>query len=245
MRVTLMKFIAPSIIILTLWSAIKHVFDIPSFILPSPVEVLQAFAQHHTHIFAEVQHSFGTILLGLTLATMLGFLTSLLLYYVPKANGIIKPLMLFSQTMPSFTLAPLIVLYCGFGLTSQLILMCLVLYFTITSNLTAGLDRTPAGIMDLAKLYSFTKTQTFFHLKLPSAFPQFATGLKLATVYAPVAALVGEWIGASHGIGSLILSSYTRVEIDVMFAGIMTLFAASMALYLVVGLILTGFKKYA
>lgn len=223
--------------LIALWACLKYAFDVPSFILPSPLEVTQVFFVQYRFILNEASSTFTTIILGLCLATLCGFLTSLLIHYFPKLQVILKPLMLFSQSAPIFALAPLIILLCGFGLASQLTLMCLVLYFTITSNLTAGLERTPKAYMDHIKLYSFTPTQSFFHIKFPSALPQFMTGLKLATAYAPVAALLSEWVGAAEGLGALILSSYTRVQIDIMFAAIITLFTLSLALYGVVSLV--------
>lgn len=230
--------------LIILWSAIKFAFDIPSFILPSPLEVANAFSSKYAFILAQTAKTFTTILFGLTLAALFGFLTSLLLHYFPKFQVLAKPLMLFSQSVPIFALAPLIILFCGFGMASQLTLMCLVLYFTITSNLTAGLQQTPKAYTDLQHLYRFTPTQSFFHIKLPAAMPQFTTGLKIATAYAPVAALLSEWVGAAEGLGALILSSYTRVQIDLMFAAIITLFVLSLTLYGVVAWMMRRFEYH-
>lgn len=238
------KYIIPPAILLSLWFALKLTLDIPDFVLPSPIDVFHAFINSYGVIVRGVSITFGTILLGLILGTMMGFCASILLYYFPKTSSTLKPLLLFSQSMPSFTLAPLIILYCGFGLSSQLILMTLVLFFTITSSLTTGLEGTPRALLDLAQQYKFTRSQTLFHIKLPASFPHFASGLRLATAFAPVAAIFAEWMGASTGIGALILTSYTHVQIDLMFAAIMCMFVISLALYSLVGLILRGFKNY-
>jgi putative hydroxymethylpyrimidine transport system permease protein len=139
--------------------------------------------------------------------------------------------MVFSQTVPVFALAPLLTLWLGYGIGSKIAMTLLIIYFPVASTFYDGLRNTPDGFLDLAATMNATPLRTLFQIRVPAALPALASGLKLAAVYAPIGAVIGEWVGASRGLGYLMLLANGRVKIDLMFAALFVLAALTILLH--------------
>ncbi len=171
------------------------------------------------------------VLAGLVLGAILGAGTSLYLMVSPTARRLLLPLMVFSQTVPVFALAPLLTLWLGYGIGSKIAMTLLIIYFPVASTFYDGLRNTPDGFLDLAATMNATPLRTLFQIRVPAALPALASGLKLAAVYAPIGAVIGEWVGASRGLGYLMLLANGRVKIDLMFAALFVLAALTILLH--------------
>ena len=147
------------------------------------------------------------------------------------ARRLLLPLMVFSQTGPVFALAPLLTLWLGYGIGSKIAMTLLIIYFPVASTFYDGLRNTPPGFLDLAATMNATPRRTLFQVRVPAALPSLASGLKLAAVYAPIGAVIGEWVGASRGLGYLMLLANGRVKIDLMFAALVVLAALTILLH--------------
>jgi len=165
------------------------------------------------------------------LGAILGAGTSLYLMVSPTARRLLLPLMVFSQTVPVFALAPLLTLWLGYGIGSKIAMTLLIIYFPVASTFYDGLRNTPDGFLDLAATMNATPLRTLFQIRVPAALPALASGLKLAAVYAPIGAVIGEWVGASRGLGYLMLLANGRVKIDLMFAALFVLAALTILLH--------------
>ena len=142
------------------------------------------------------------------------------------------PILIFSQAIPVFALAPILTLWLGYGLWSKIAMAVLIIYFPVTSAFFDGLMRTPGGFLDLAQTMGARSSAIMLRIRIPAALPSLGSGLKLAAVYAPIGAVIGEWVGASRGLGYLMLLANGRAKIDLMFAAMLVLGVLSVSLYL-------------
>jgi putative hydroxymethylpyrimidine transport system permease protein len=158
-------------------------------------------------------------------------------FYRPVKNWFF-PILIISQALPTFAIAPLLVIWLGYGMASKIITTMIMLFFPITSAFYDGLRRTELGWLDLAKTMRAKKWRVFLYIRIPAALPALASGLRVAAAIAPIGAVVGEWIGASHGLGYLMLNANARMQIDLMFAALFTIIIFSLALYFIIDALL-------
>jgi putative hydroxymethylpyrimidine transport system permease protein len=140
-------------------------------------------------------------------------------------------MLVFSQAIPVFALAPILTLWLGYGLGSKIAMALLIIYFPVTSSFFDALMRTPQAWLDLAKVMGASRRRIMWRIRVPSALPGFASGMRLAAVYAPIGAIIGEWVGASKGLGYLMLLANGRAKTDLMFAALIVLAVFTLALH--------------
>jgi len=128
-------------------------------------------------------------------------------------------------------LAPILVLWLGYGMVSKVAMATLIIFFPVTAAFFDGLRQTEPGHLDLAETMNASRWSTLRHIRIPAALPSFASGLRVATAIAPIGAIVGEWVGSSEGLGFLMLHANGRMQIDVMFAALFVLGIIAVALY--------------
>ena len=231
--------ILAAIFALVVWQLVVSLSDVPSFILPSPGKVAATWYASRGLIAEHTLVTAIEIALGLLVGTVLGIATALALAASSFARTLMRPILVFTQALPVFALAPILTLWFGFGLGSKIAMAVLIIYFPITSAFFDGLMRTPQGYLDLAKTMHATSGTTLWHIRVPAALPSLASGLRLAAVYAPIGAVIGEWVGASRGLGYLMLLANGRAKTDLMFAALFTLGILSILLYVAVNRLTT------
>lgn len=219
---------------LALWQFIVWGTGVPHFILPGPERVWRVLINSHEMILDNAWITFGQILIGLALGAALGVVTALQLAMSPLARLVMRPILVFAQAIPIFALAPILTLWLGYGMGSKIVMVILIIYFPVASSFFDGLMRTPRGWLDLAQLMGASYNRTLFLLRAPHALPSLASGLRLAAVYAPFGAVIGEWVGASKGLGYLMLLANGRAQTDLMFAALFVLAAFTVLLYLAI-----------
>lgn len=217
-----------------LWQTIVILFQLPPFILPSPGLVFKTWLLRWDLILKEAIPTIIETLLGLSLGALLGCLTALGMAFFRPLSLWILPILIISQAIPTFAIAPLLVIWFGYGMASKIITTIIMLFFPVTSAFYDGLRRTDSGWLDLAKTMQASKWRIFWYIRVPAALPSLATGLRVATAIAPIGAVIGEWVGASRGLGFLMLNANARTQIDLMFAALLTLVIFSLVLYFVV-----------
>jgi len=220
---------------LGVWQLIVWLSEVPRYILPGPLRVWNAFLFDFWLIMEHAQITIAEVLAGLVIGAALGMATALHLMVSPSARRFILPVMVFSQAVPVFALAPILTLWLGYGIGSKIVMTILIIYFPVASNFYDGLRRTNPGFIDLAKTMGASDTHTLFRLRLPAALPSLGSGLRLAAVYAPIGAVIGEWVGSSKGLGFLMLLANGRAKIDLMFASLFVLALFTVALHALVG----------
>ena len=178
------------------------------------------------------------ILLGLAFGSVLGCSSALVMGYFRPARRWLLPVLVTSQAIPVFAIAPLLVLWLGYGMASKVAMATLIIYFPVTAAFYDGLRRTEPGWLDLARTMGGSRWAALRHIRIPAALPALASGLRVATAVAPIVAIVGEWVGSSAGLGYLMLHANARMQIDLMFAALITLAVFAVALYFSVDTVL-------
>lgn len=231
--------------VIVIWQLVVSLTGVPRFILPSPYLVAVSFTENFDLIVEHTLVTLSEIMFGLAIGITLGIITALQFEMSPVAKFFLKPLLVFSQAIPVFALAPVLTLWLGYGMISKVTMAVLIIYFPVTSALHDGLTRTPSGLSDLAHVMNAKPLRLLFLIKLPAAVPNLLSGIRLAAVYAPIGAVIGEWVGSSQGLGYLMLMANGRVKTDLMFAALFTLGFLSMSLYgLITVLIKLTFKRF-
>ncbi len=222
---------------LAAWQAVVLLTGVPPFILPGPLRVAKAFAANAPLIAEHAMVTLTEVCLGLILGATLGMATALHLATSPAARALLRPILVFSQAIPVFALAPLLTLWLGYGLWSKVAMAVLIIYFPVTSAFFDGLMRTPQGWLDMAQTMGASQRSILMRVRVPAALPSLGSGLRLAAVYAPIGAVIGEWVGSSRGLGYLMLLANGRSKTDLMFASLITLGCMSVLFFLAVNLL--------
>ena len=213
------------------WQLTIWLTGVPRFILPSPLSVADALYTdpklylHHAGITAL------EILLGLIIGTLIGACTALIMVSARSASKWLMPALVVSQAVPVFALAPILVLWLGYGLASKVAMAALIIFFPVTSSFLDGLRRTDPGWQDLAATMRASPSTILWRIRIPAALPAFSSGLRVAAAVAPIGAIVGEWVGSSGGLGYLMLHANGRMQTDVMFAALAVLAVMGLALF--------------
>ncbi len=221
-----------ALLLVVVWQALVWFTGLPHFILPGPRRVAEAMWSSRALIAEHAAVTLAEVLIGLAIGSALGVATAIHLAVSESARAVLRPLLVFSQAIPVFALAPILTLWLGYGLWSKIAMAVLIIYFPVTSAFFDGLMRTPQGFLDLAKTMGATPAAVMTRIRIPAALPALGSGLKLAAVYAPIGAVIGEWVGASRGLGYLMLLANGRAKIDLMFAAMLVLGVLSVGLYL-------------
>jgi putative hydroxymethylpyrimidine transport system permease protein len=226
---------------LCLWKGMIIGFHLPPYLLPGPVEVITTVIQNHALLWREFLPTFAEAMVGFWLAVLWGVGMAFLFRLSGIARYWLLPIILMSQAIPTFAIAPFLVIWFGFGMMSKVAVTVFALFFPITLAFYDGLRRVPIHLMMLARVMRATTWQRLRWIEIPSALTGLASGLRMSAVWAPMAALIGEWVGSSQGLGFLILNANAQADTALMFSAIMVLVAFSLGLYALVDM---GLKKW-
>ena len=218
---------------------------IPAFLLPSPVAVAQALWKSQDFLFYHTLITASEVVTGLLLGVLLGVLLALGMIYSPRLQRWLMPLVLTSQAIPVFALAPLLVLWFGFGMGAKVAMAVLVIFFPVTSAFFDGLRRVNTDYLDLARTLGASPWAQLRHVRLMAALPAFGTGLRMAAAVAPIGAIIGEWVGSAEGLGYLMLNANARMQTDQLFAALFILILMTVLLWVVVDGLLRHLVNWA
>lgn len=229
----LVRVVISTTVIIGLWHAIVVVFAMPSFILPAPLDVFERMVQRHDVLMKHTWVTAQEIVLGLLLGLSMGIGFALQMLLFKPLKRWLLPLLIASQAIPVFAIAPVLMLWLGYGIGSKVVMAALIIFFPVTTCCYDGLRNTPTGYLDLVSTMGATKWQRLRYVQLPASLPTLASGIRVAVVIAPIGAVAGEWVGSSEGLGYLMLQANARMMIDEMFAALFILSALSVALYFI------------
>ncbi len=213
------------------WHELVSILSIPSYILPGPSEVLTSMIDNAELLWENTLVTLAEMLLGLFLGVLLGVgLALLLVFFVPLRPWLLPPL-LITQAIPVFALAPILMLWFGYGLASKVVMTILVIFFPVATCCYDGLRHTNQDWLDMAQTMGGNSFAVLRHIRWPAALPTLASGLRVAVVVAPIGAVVGEWVGSSAGLGYVMIQANARLLVDQMFAALAVLAFCSVSLY--------------
>ncbi len=231
--------VVTAILVIAVWQISIDVFEIPSFVLPTPLSVLKALERAYIEglFWQHLAYSMTSTIIGYVVGCGLAILVGAVVSEWRTAEKLIHPLVIALQSMPKVALAPLILVWFGFDLKSKVIMVALVCFFPVFVNTVVGLKQTNPALIDMARAVSASRWMIFWEIKLPSAAGHIFAGLQIAVVLSLIGAVVAEFVSSSQGLGYLINSSAVTLEVNMMFAALVSL--------AVLGIIGTQLVRYA
>jgi putative hydroxymethylpyrimidine transport system permease protein len=220
---------------LALWQVVVMITGLPRFILPGPALVAETMWKSRALLAENALVTMTEVLIGLVLGTLLGAVSAIALAGSRTVRHLVRPLLVFSQAIPVFALAPILTLWFGYGLGSKIVMALIIIYFPVTSSFLDALLRPHHDWAGLARVMGASRSRIMWHIRIPAALPGLASGLRLAAVYAPIGAIIGEWVGSSKGLGYLMLLANGRAKTDLMFAALVVLAVLTVLLHAAVG----------
>lgn len=220
--------------LVVLWQLLVLFTAVPPYILPGPLPVAKALVTHLAVLGPHLATTLTEIVLGLLIGTMLGSSTALAMIVSPLLKRWMLPILVISQAIPVFALAPVLVLWFGYGMASKIAMAVLIIFFPVTASFYAGMQRTDPDLLELARIMGARPLAVLRAIVIPQALPAFAAGVRVATAVAPIGAVVGEWVGSSAGLGFYMLHTNARMQIDLMFAALTLLAGVSLLLYFLI-----------
>jgi len=222
------------IFLLGIWEVVIRAFDIPKYILPGPTAILRALYENREIL---LEHTKVTVLeagVGFIFAIILAVLLAAIMNRSKMLKDMIYPILVISQTVPIIALAPLFMIWLGFGILPKIVIVVLVCFFPITISVTEGLETVDQDMVNLMKVMKASPRQIFFKVQLPATLPAFFSGLKIAATYSIMGAVIGEWVGAKSGLGVYMTRAMTSFKTDALFADILIIVVLSIFVFKVI-----------
>ncbi|KZM44991.1 ABC transporter permease [Marinomonas sp. SBI22] len=220
-----------SFLLVLFWWLVVAVTQVPSFILPPPEKVFTRFWQLTDVLYPHFLVTLIEIVFGVLLGVSAGLIFAILMVYFKPVRIWLLPVLLFSQAIPVFAIAPILVLWFGYGIVSKVIMAAVIIFFPILMTSFDGLRQSSKDYLELAQSMQANRLSILFRIQLPAALPVMASGLRMAMVVAPIGAIIGEWVGSSQGLGYFMLYANARMQVADMFAALFVLCLLSISLY--------------
>lgn len=229
--------VAGVLIILVIWQVICSVGIMPEFMMPSPVKVVKAFVDSFPELMGHARISLLESFLGLSLGVLLAFILSALMDRFKVFYKMTYPLLVITQAVPVVAIAPVLVLWLGYGIAPKVVLILIVCFFPVAVALLDGLRGADVDSINLLRAMGAGNMQIFRHIKFPGALPGFFSGLKISVSFSIVGAVLAEWLGGNSGLGVYMTRVRNSYAYDKMFAVIFLVVAISLLLLWLTGLL--------
>ena len=239
-RLSLRAWFLPTLVVagvIGAWEVAVRVFQIPHYILPAPTEIVTVLVQRWDVFLKHTAITVAESVVGALVGIALGILLAFAMFLRSWLEQAFYPLLIASQNVPVFAIAPLLVVWFGYGFGSKIAMAAITVFFPMTVAALDGLKRTDSDWIRLFRTMGATRSQVFWRLRLPAAMPSVFSGLKLSAIYASVGAVLGEWAVAGAGLGYLMLSANAQLRVAEVFAAILCLTPIGLVLLAIVVLL--------
>jgi NitT/TauT family transport system permease protein len=230
-RADLATAVGSAVMAVVLWEALVRLLGIPIFVLPAPSRVVvEAATRYPLYLY----HGWVTMyetLVGFLLAGVVGVVMAIGIVYSRFLYNGTYPLIVALQIVPKVAIAPLLLIWAGYGVTSKVLLALLVAFFPIVVNMATGLWTVEAELLELCRILHSGRWQEFYKVRLPNALPHLFSGLKVASTLAVIGAVIGEFVGGNEGLGYLIIIANTELRTPMAFASLAGLSLLGLALF--------------
>ncbi len=206
------------LVIIIVWQFIVDYFDIKGYIMPSPSDIIKVFYSDFNNLFKNTLITLNEATLGFILAIVFSILIGTLMDFIPIFKKCFYPIFLVSQTIPTITIAPILIIWFGFDSLPKIIMVTITCFFPILISFIDGISNIDKDYLNLFKTMNASKIDTFIHLKFPMALNNLFSGLKISATYAFVSATVAEWLGGSQGLGVYMIRAKSSYALDKVFA---------------------------
>lgn len=222
------------VLLIVLWQVVVAVFDPPAFLLPAPADVWTAIWNGNlrwpTHVWITLQESVG----GFVMAVVLGLALGIMIAWSQLLSRTVLPFLVVFNTLPKVAIAPLFIIYLGFGVFPNMVTAATIAFFPMVINTSIGLMQIDEDLIDLARSLNAPKWKVFLRLRLPNATPYVLSALKVSTTMAVTGAMVGEFVASQGGLGNLLIATQVTLQMDIAFASLFWLVVIGLVLYYVV-----------
>jgi NitT/TauT family transport system permease protein len=224
-------------VLFIVWEVATRLFNVAPYILPPPSAIWVDFAERYPRMMDGAAATVGEILLGFAVSVLVSIPLAVLVSYSRPVERKVLPVIVALQIVPKIAIAPLFIIWFGFGLLPKLLLVFLLCFFPIMVSTTTGLKSVPSDIIDLARSTGTSEFLIFRKIRLPYAMPSIFTGLKVAATLATTAAIVAEFVASDRGLGYLLLEFNGNLETGMVFATVILLSFVGVALYFIVEIV--------
>lgn len=222
------------LILLIIWEFIVNVGGIEKYILPAPTDVIKVLIKDFRTMIPHILATLYEGMVGFLIAIVLSIILAVIMDMVPLIKRSLYPVLVISQTIPTVALAPLFIIWFGFGALPKIIVVVIVCFFPIVISIVDGLEGVDKDLINHFKLMGASKLNVFLHLKLPYGMINFFSGMRIAATYSIMGAVIGEWLGGDKGLGVYMTRARSAYALDKMFASIVIIVAISMGIFLLV-----------
>ena len=239
-RVLLSAWVRPVLLVfamLILWDVTIRIFRIPPYLIPSPWSVVQQLQAEWPRLLKESIPTTYATLGGFALSIAFGIPMALVIAYSRTVESYVYPLLVFSQSVPKIAIAPLFVVWFGFGIIPKVIAAFMLGFFPVVVSTVMGFKSVDPDMLDLARSMKSSRIETFMRISLPQALPSIFAGLKVSITLAVVGAVVGEFVGSNSGIGYLLQIANGNFDLPLMFAALTVLSAIGVVLFVAIDLV--------
>jgi len=225
------------LLFLVIWQLSIKFFKIEAWLLPGPIAILKEGIQSYDSLVPHVLSTVQLTILGFLVGTFLGLVIATVLHLIPGFKEAFYPLLILSQNVPIIVLAPLLIIWFGFGVLPKLLIISLVCFFPVTVSALDGFRQTPAELINYMKMAGATKSQLFWKIECPYSLPSIFSGLKISATYSVMGAVISEWLGAKTGIGVFMTLASSSFRTDRVFVSIFIIMFLSMFFFGVIVLL--------
>jgi NitT/TauT family transport system permease protein len=225
------------VVLVVIWEAAARLFSLPPYLLPAPSAIAWSMGANSAVLIRESAATTMEIILGFVLSVAVGVPLALAIYLSTPFARAIYPLLVSSQAVPKVAVAPLFLVWFGFGLLPKVLIAFLIAFFPVVINTVMGLAALEQEKIYLARSMGLGPVATFFKIQLPNALPSIFAGFKISITFAVVGAVVGEFVGGQGGLGYLLLIANGNMDTALLFAGIVALTGLGIVFFALIGLI--------
>ncbi|HEY4553216.1 MAG TPA: ABC transporter permease [Bacillaceae bacterium] len=219
------------LLLLLVWELAVKLADIPGWLLPAPTSILQEAQAGFSGFLPHIQSSILLAMTGFIIGCSIGLAVAVLLHLLPGVQEAVYPLLILSQNVPIIVLAPLLVIWFGFGWLPKIIVITLVCFFPVTIAAMGGFRSTPPEMKHYMLMAGASKVQLFSKLEWPHALSSVFSGLKISATYSVMGAVISEWLGAKKGIGVYMTLASSSFRTDRVFVAIVTIMLLSLMFF--------------
>ncbi len=217
-------------VLLLIWEAVSRSGIFPPFVLPSPSSIILSLITNFTSMQYDILITLYEALAGFIIAIVLSVIIAAAMDSIIGLKKTLYPLLIISQTVPIIIIAPLFIIWFGYGYSPKVVIVVLICFFPITISLLQALATVDRERIDLLRSMGSNKFQIYKYVKIPSAMPGFFSGLKIAATYSIMGATIGEWVGGKSGLGVYMIRAKQSFETDRVFAAIIIITVLSILL---------------
>jgi NitT/TauT family transport system permease protein len=232
-----MRPIIMVVLLLILWDLAIRLFKIPQYLVPTPLAVVEQIIKEWPTLLRECMVTTWATMGGFALSILFGIPVAMLIAWSRVVESFVYPLLVFSQSIPKIAIAPLFVVWFGFGIVPKIISAFLLGFFPVVVSTVMGFKSVEPDMIDLARSMGASRWKMFWRISLPQALPSIFSGLKVCITLAVVGAVVGEFVGSNSGIGYLLQKANGNFDLPLMFAGLVVLSLIGVVLFIAIDVV--------